>query len=160
LQINCKYNIKKTALGRGIKEEQISFVCAESLKGLEYMHSQGIIHRDIKAGNILLTVEGEVKLADFGVSAITTNSTKRRNTFIGTPYWMAPEVIACDKDDTATYDEKCDIWGLAITAIEMGEMDPPLADLHPLRALYLIPSNKPPSVANPKKNGLKTLKIF
>jgi len=74
-----------------------------------------------------------------------------RHTFIGTPYWMAPEVIACDKDADALYDEKCDVWAVGITAIEMADLDPPLADLHPLRALFLIPANKPPTLAQPRK---------
>src|SRR5690606_19005728 len=89
--------------------------------------------------------------ADFGVSAIITPTQQRRRTFIGTPYWMAPEVIACDKDPKADYDTKCDVWGMGITAIEMADCEPPLADLHPLRALFLIPTNKPPTLQHPRR---------
>lgn len=91
---------------KGMKEEHIAYSLGEMLKGLQYLHGIGVIHRDIKGGNVLLTGSGEIKLADFGVSAITTPDRRRRNTFIGTPYWMGPEMIACDKDPSAWYDER------------------------------------------------------
>ncbi|CAG0878515.1 unnamed protein product [Darwinula stevensoni] len=110
-----------------------------------------VIHRDIKGQNVLLTDNAEVKLVDFGVSAQLDRTIGRRNTFIGTPYWMAPEVIACDDNPDATYDNRSDLWSLGITAIEMAEAQPPLCDMHPMRALFLIPRNPPPRFKNPKK---------
>uniref|UniRef100_A0A5F4W386 Mitogen-activated protein kinase kinase kinase kinase n=1 Tax=Callithrix jacchus TaxID=9483 RepID=A0A5F4W386_CALJA len=119
-----------------LEERQIAYVCREALKGLHHLHSQGKIHRDIKGANLLLTIQGDVKLADFGVSGELTASVAKRRSFIGTPYWMAPEVAAVERK--GGYNELCDVWALGITAIELGELQPPLFHLHPMRALMLM----------------------
>nr|XP_032517462.1 serine/threonine-protein kinase mig-15 isoform X1 [Danaus plexippus plexippus] len=137
-------DLVKSTKGQSLKEEWISYICREILRGLSHLHSNKVIHRDIKGQNVLLTDNAEVKLVDFGVSAQLDRTIGRRNTFIGTPYWMAPEVIACDENPEATYDNRSDLWSLGITALEMAESQPPLCDLHPMRALFLIPRNPPP----------------
>jgi serine/threonine protein kinase len=133
-----------------LKEEWIAYICREILRGLAHLHLNKVIHRDIKGQNVLLTDNADVKLVDFGVSAQLDRTIGRRNTFIGTPYWMAPEVIACDENPDATYDNRSDLWSLGITAIEMGEGQPPLCDMHPMRALFLIPRNAPPKLKSKK----------
>ncbi|XP_053213147.1 mitogen-activated protein kinase kinase kinase kinase 5-like isoform X5 [Panonychus citri] len=129
-----------------LPEPHIAFVCRETLNGLFYLHSMGRMHRDIKGPNILLTNEGDVKLADFGVSAQITATINKRQSLIGTPYWMAPEVAAVEKK--GGYDQQCDIWALGITAIELAERQPPMYDLHPMRALFLMSKSsfKPPTL--------------
>ncbi|XP_034004255.1 TRAF2 and NCK interacting kinase b isoform X2 [Trematomus bernacchii] len=140
----------KNTKGNSLKEEWIAYVCREILRGLTHLHQHKVIHRDIKGQNVLLTENAEVKLVDFGVSAQLDRTVGRRNTFIGTPYWMAPEVIACDENPEATYDFKSDLWSLGITAIEMAEGAPPLCDMHPMRALFLIPRNPAPRLKSKK----------
>ncbi|XP_013380508.1 mitogen-activated protein kinase kinase kinase kinase 3-like [Lingula anatina] len=119
-----------------LNESQIAFVCRETLKGLHYLHNRGKMHRDIKGANILLDDDGDVKLADFGVSAQITATISKRKSFIGTPYWMAPEVAAVERK--GGYNQQCDIWAVGITGIEFAELQPPMFDLHPMRALYLM----------------------
>jgi len=157
-------DIVKTTKGQTLKEEWIAYICREVLRGLTHLHACKVIHRDIKGQNVLLTDNADVKLVDFGVSAQLDRTIGRRNTFIGTPYWMAPEVIACDENPDATYDNRSDLWSLGITALEMAEAQPPLCDMHPMRALFLIPRNPPPRLKSKRwsskfKNFIETVLV-
>uniref|UniRef100_A0A4W6EML5 non-specific serine/threonine protein kinase n=1 Tax=Lates calcarifer TaxID=8187 RepID=A0A4W6EML5_LATCA len=138
-------------LDRGLTEPQIKVVCRQMLEALDYLHSMKIIHRDLKAGNILLMLDGDIKLADFGVSAKNTKTLQRRDSFIGTPYWMAPEVVMCETMKDAPYDYKADIWSLGITLIELAQIEPPHHELNPMRVLLKIAKSEPPTLEQPHK---------
>ncbi|VDP78613.1 unnamed protein product [Echinostoma caproni] len=136
-------------LDQPLNEPQIRFVSHEVLMGLAFLHENLIIHRDMKAGNVLLTLSGEVKLADFGVSAHLANEKQKRDTFIGTPYWMAPEVIACETFKESPYNWKADVWSFGITVIEFAEMRPPYNEINPTRVLLKITKSDPPKLKKP-----------
>nr|XP_048294940.1 STE20-like serine/threonine-protein kinase isoform X2 [Myodes glareolus] len=138
-------------LERPLTESQIQVVCKQTLEALSYLHDNKIIHRDLKAGNILFTLDGDIKLADFGVSAKNTRTIQRRDSFIGTPYWMAPEVVMCETSKDRPYDYKADVWSLGITLIEMAEIEPPHHELNPMRVLLKIAKSEPPTLAQPSK---------
>merc|ERR1719431_2435514 len=131
-------------LEKGLTEKQIAFVTREMVEGLAHLHTHRVIHRDLKAGNVLLTTAGEVKLADFGVSAKNKEDNQKRDTFIGTPYWMAPEVVACETFRDEPYDHKVDIWSLGVTMIEFAQMEPPFHEMTPMRVLLKIQKSEPP----------------
>jgi len=135
---------------RAMTEQQIASICLHALKGLNYMHNNKILHRDIKAGNILLSNTGAAKLADFGVSTKLLNTIQKHKTVVGSPYWMSPEVIVAP-NGASGYDHKADIWSLGITAIEMAETKPPHYDINPLRVIFVIPNRTPPTLKEPTK---------
>ncbi|XP_013789540.1 serine/threonine-protein kinase 10-like [Limulus polyphemus] len=136
-------------LEKPLTEPQIQYVCREMCKGLDFLHNNKVIHRDLKAGNILLTLDGGVKLADFGVSAKNKSTLQKRDSFIGTPYWMAPEVVLCETLRDNPYDYKADIWSLGVTLIEMAQMEPPNHDATPMRVLLKIQKSDPPKLDRP-----------
>ncbi|XP_069946381.1 serine/threonine-protein kinase 10 isoform X9 [Cherax quadricarinatus] len=138
-------------LYRPLTEPQIAYVCKYLVNALVYIHEQKVIHRDLKAGNVLLTMEGGVKLADFGVSAKNKNTYDKRGTFIGTPYWLAPEVILCETFIDAKYDYKADVWSLGISLIEFAQMDPPNHEVSPVRVMLKIQKSDPPKLDYPSK---------
>lgn len=132
-----------------LDESIIGYILRETCNALHYLHSNNVIHRDVKGHNILVTGDGNIKLIDFGVSAFVHPHHGRRNTSVGTPFFMAPEVIACERQTDCDYDARADVWSTGITAIEMAEGEPPLAEMHPMRALVTIPRNPPPVLRQP-----------
>ncbi|CAN8023834.1 unnamed protein product [Ixodes persulcatus] len=138
-------------LEKPLTESQIRYLCHEICEGLRFLHSNKVIHRDLKAGNVLLTLDGDVKIADFGVSAKNKHTLQKRDSFIGTPYWMAPEVVLCETYRDNPYDYKADIWSLGITLIEFAQMEPPNNEMNPMRVLLKIQKSDPPSLAQPSK---------
>nr|XP_022321566.1 myosin-IIIb-like isoform X3 [Crassostrea virginica] len=154
-------HLAREVIGRGeaLEEDLIAHILRETLKALLQLHKNHVIHRDVKGHNILINDQGQIKLIDFGVSGHLPSTLARKNTSVGTPYWMAPEVIACERQLEYNYDIRCDIWSLGITAIELADGEPPLSDLHPMRALFKIPSllnkdqsrNPQPQFTNPDR---------
>uniref|UniRef100_A0AAG5DKR1 Protein kinase domain-containing protein n=1 Tax=Anopheles atroparvus TaxID=41427 RepID=A0AAG5DKR1_ANOAO len=138
-------------LEKPLTEAQIAYVCKHMCAGLNHLHKNKVIHRDLKAGNVLLTMDGGVKLADFGVSAKNKHTMQKHDTFIGTPYWMAPELVLCETFRDNPYDFKVDIWSLGITLIEFAQMEPPNSEMSPMRVLLKIQKSEPPKLDQPSK---------
>lgn len=138
-------------LEKPLTELQIAYVCKHMLAGLNHLHKHKIIHRDLKAGNVLLTMDGGVKLADFGVSAKNKHTLQKHDTFIGTPYWMAPELVLCETFRDNPYDYKVDLWSLGITMIEFAQMEPPNSEMSPMRVLLKIQKSEPPKLDQPSR---------
>eukprot|EP00045_Choanoeca_perplexa_P007163 m.63225 g.63225 ORF g.63225 m.63225 type:complete len:296 (+) comp13960_c0_seq1:186-1073(+) len=130
----------------GLEEDPIAIIAGQMLLALAFLHECNVIHRDINCSNTLITNHGTVKLADFGVSALMKNSSQRRSTFVGSPHWMAPEVVACENAPTNTYHLSADIWSFGITMIELAQKQPPYHDLHPIKVLFKIASAAPPTL--------------
>lgn len=138
-------------LEKPLTELQIAYVCKHMVAGLNHLHKHRIIHRDLKAGNVLLTMDGGVKLADFGVSAKNKHTLQKHDTFIGTPYWMAPELVLCETFRDNPYDYKVDLWSLGITLIEFAQMEPPNSEMSPMRVLLKIQKSEPPKLDQPSR---------
>ncbi|KAL0110630.1 hypothetical protein PUN28_013899 [Cardiocondyla obscurior] len=138
-------------LEKALTEMQIAYICQHMTKGLAFLHKSKVVHRDLKAGNVLLTMAGGVKIADFGVSAKNKHTLQKHDTFIGTPYWMAPEVVLCETFRDNPYDFKVDIWSLGITLIEFAQMEPPNHEMSPMRVLLKIQKGDPPKLDQPGK---------
>ncbi|KAL5006119.1 hypothetical protein ScPMuIL_017277 [Solemya velum] len=136
--------------GKKMDEILIAHVLKETLEVLHHLHKNHVMHRDIKGHNILITDRGNIKLIDFGVSCHLSHTLARKKTSVGTPYWMAPEIIACDRQLEYSYDIRSDIWSLGITAIELADGDPPMSDQHPMRVLFKIPRNASPTLQSPQ----------
>ncbi|GMT35536.1 hypothetical protein PFISCL1PPCAC_26833 [Pristionchus fissidentatus] len=136
-------------LEKPLTEPQIAYIARFTCEALAYLHEQNVIHRDLKAGNILLTSDAVVKLADFGVSAKLRDRAEKRDTFIGTPYWMAPEVMACETFKDQPYDTRSDIWSFGITLIELAQMEPPHSEVSPMRVLIKVQKSDPPKLSIP-----------
>ena len=133
------------ASGSALREETIAGVMVEMCRGLEYLHGERRVHRDVKSKNVLVSRRGSIKLADFGVAARLTDTTTKRKSFMGTPYWMAPEVI-----EQSLYNTKADVWSLGITAIELAKRKPPHSTLHPMKVLFVVPRAPPPTLGDDK----------
>ncbi|ESN90504.1 hypothetical protein HELRODRAFT_131625, partial [Helobdella robusta] len=138
-------------LEKPLTESQIRCLCKQMCQALSFLHKNMIIHRDLKAGNVLLTLDATVKIADFGVSAKNSKVGQKRDSFIGTPYWMAPEVVVCETMKDNPYDHKADIWSLGITLIEFAQLEPPNHEMHPMRVLLKIQKSDPPTLSQPHK---------
>eukprot|EP00117_Sycon_ciliatum_P009942 scpid22636/ scgid12036/ Serine/threonine-protein kinase 10 len=138
-------------LDRGLTEKQIKVAARHLFEALIELRSKRIIHRDLKAGNLLLCADGSIKLGDFGVSAINKKTKQRRDSFIGTPFWMAPEVVVCETNKDLPYDYRADIWSAGITLIELADMQPPYHEMHPMRVLFKIPKAEPPRLVAPSR---------
>ncbi|KYN32684.1 STE20-like serine/threonine-protein kinase [Trachymyrmex septentrionalis] len=138
-------------LEKALTEMQIAYICQHMTLGLTFLHKSKVVHRDLKAGNVLLTMAGGVKIADFGVSAKNKHTLQKHDTFIGTPYWMAPEVVLCETFRDNPYDFKVDIWSLGITLIEFAQMEPPNHEMSPMRVLLKIQKGDPPKLDQPGK---------
>ncbi|KAK5976879.1 Protein kinase domain-containing protein [Trichostrongylus colubriformis] len=136
-------------LEKPLTEPQIAYIARYTCEAVAFLHDNNVIHRDLKAGNILLTSDGIVKLADFGVSAKLKDRNERRDTFIGTPYWMAPEVMMCETFKDQPYGTISDIWSFGITLIEMAQMEPPHSNVSPMRVLIKVQKSAPPTLENP-----------
>ncbi|VDM75799.1 unnamed protein product [Strongylus vulgaris] len=136
-------------LEKPLTEKQIAYIARYTCEAMAFLHESNVIHRDLKAGNILLTIDGVVKLADFGVSAKLKDRNEKRDTFIGTPYWMAPEVMMCETFKDQPYDTRSDIWSYGITLIEMAQMEPPHSNVSPMRVLIKVQKSAPPTLDNP-----------
>uniref|UniRef100_A0A8D8MAI6 Neither inactivation nor afterpotential protein C n=1 Tax=Cacopsylla melanoneura TaxID=428564 RepID=A0A8D8MAI6_9HEMI len=132
--------------GKRLSEQHIAFILKEIITGMVFLHINHVMHRDLRGSNILLTKDGEVKIVDFGLSRETTNTFDKKKTYLGSPSWMAPEIMRCGYKEVDGYDNRIDVWALGITAIELGDGKPPFEDMHPTRALFQIVRNPPPGL--------------
>lgn len=134
-------------INKRVSEEHIAYILSETAKAVLHLHENNVIHRDIRGSNILMTKDGQIKLCDFGLSRETKSTDGKRATCIGSPSWMAPEVVASAKNDgRSVYESRADVWALGITAIELADGKPPFADMHPTRAMFQILRNPPPTL--------------